>query len=96
MQPVVVGVGHGGVHRKVTTPLSLTLDDLRAMPQREVHLPITCVRGWSATGRWRGVWMADVLAAAGAQQLARLSPLHAELSPAGQGLVDDAIALGRT
>jgi DMSO/TMAO reductase YedYZ molybdopterin-dependent catalytic subunit len=56
------------VDGNVATPLSLSLDDLRAMPQREVHLPITCVEGWSATGRWRGVPVAELLAAAGARE----------------------------
>lgn len=52
--------------RGARIPLSLSLADLQAMPQREVTLPITCVEGWSATGRWRGVRLADVLDRAGA------------------------------
>lgn len=55
------------VDGNVTTPLSLSLDDLRALPQHEVRLPITCVEGWSATGRWRGVRVADLLRLAGAR-----------------------------
>lgn len=51
----------------VDRPLSLSLDDLRSMRQHEVALPITCVEGWSATGHWRGVRLADVLARAGAR-----------------------------
>jgi hypothetical protein len=54
------------VDGRVRTPLSLSLADLRAMPQREAALPITCVEGWSATGRWRGVAVADLLRLAGA------------------------------
>jgi hypothetical protein len=45
---------------------SLTYDDLRAMPQHTVDLPIACVEGWSAMGRWSGVRMIEVLRAAGA------------------------------
>lgn len=56
------------VDGKVRRPLSLSLDDLREMPQREVELPITCVEGWSAVGRWRGVSIADVLHAAGSRE----------------------------
>lgn len=41
-----------------------TLEDLRALPQHTVDLPIACVEGWSAQGRWSGVRVADVLAAA--------------------------------
>lgn len=44
----------------------LTLADLRAMPQHTVDLPIACVEGWSAEGRWSGVRVSDVLAGAGA------------------------------
>lgn len=47
------------------TPISFTLDDLRAMPQREATLPIACVEGWSASARWRGVSVRDVLELAG-------------------------------
>ena len=39
-----------------------TLADLRALPQHTVDLPISCVEGWSAQGRWSGVRVADVLA----------------------------------
>ena len=45
---------------------SLSYDDLRAMPQHTVGLPIACVEGWSAHGTWSGVRMTDVLRAAGA------------------------------
>ncbi len=50
----------------VATPLSLSLDDLRAMPQRSAELPIACVEGWSASARWRGVPVRDLLDLAGA------------------------------
>ncbi|MGH9231614.1 MAG: molybdopterin-dependent oxidoreductase, partial [Acidimicrobiales bacterium] len=46
--------------------LELSLDDLRALPQREARLPIACVEGWSASARWRGVPVRDLLARAGA------------------------------
>lgn len=45
---------------------SLSLADLRALPQHTVDLPIACVEGWSAQGTWSGVRLADVLRAAGA------------------------------
>lgn len=47
-------------------PYALSLADLRALPQHEVELPITCVEGWSASGRWRGVRLRDLLDRAGA------------------------------
>jgi DMSO/TMAO reductase YedYZ molybdopterin-dependent catalytic subunit len=45
--------------------LELTLDDLTAFPQRNQRLPITCVEGWSASGTWTGVQLADLLEEAG-------------------------------
>ncbi len=45
----------------VRRPLSLTLDQLRAMPQRTATLPIACVEGWSANRHWTGVPLADLL-----------------------------------
>jgi DMSO/TMAO reductase YedYZ molybdopterin-dependent catalytic subunit len=56
-------VVEGAVDRR----LELSLDDLRALPQREAELPIACVEGWSASARWRGVPVRDLLAAAGAR-----------------------------
>jgi DMSO/TMAO reductase YedYZ molybdopterin-dependent catalytic subunit len=54
------------VEGNVTTPSSLSIADLRRLPLREAVLPIACVDGWSASGRWRGVPLGDLLAAAGA------------------------------
>ena len=49
---------------------ALSLAELRALPQHGARLPIACVEGWSATARWRGVRVGDLLAlvdAAGAE-----------------------------
>lgn len=54
------------VDGSVPTPLSLSLEQLRALPQSHARLPITCVDGWSASGDWRGVAVRDLLGAAGA------------------------------
>ena len=54
------------VEGAVTTMLSLTLDELRALPQHEANLPITCVEGWSRSATWRGIAVRDLLALAGA------------------------------
>jgi len=37
--------------------------DLEALPQVSVTLPIACVEGWSASGTWTGVRVADLVAA---------------------------------
>ncbi|WP_127480855.1 molybdopterin-dependent oxidoreductase [Nocardioides pantholopis] len=41
--------------------VELSLDDLRALPQRTESLPIACVEGWSAGGEWTGVRLRDLL-----------------------------------
>ena len=49
-----------------------SLDELRAMPQRNVRLPITCVEGWSTNADWSGVRVSDLLAAVDAPAESRL------------------------
>lgn len=43
----------------------LTLDDLRALPQVSYVATHTCMQGWSATSRWTGVRIQDVIAQLG-------------------------------
>ena len=50
----------------VPRSLSLSLAELRALPQRDATLPIACVEGWSADGAWGGVAVRDLLDRAGA------------------------------
>ncbi|MGW4320489.1 molybdopterin-dependent oxidoreductase [Streptomyces sp. NPDC004684] len=71
-------------------PYTLTLDDLRALPQHEVELPIACVEGWSKSARWTGVRVADLLERAGAPRPARV--LVVSLQPRGAYRVSE---LGR-
>jgi DMSO/TMAO reductase YedYZ molybdopterin-dependent catalytic subunit len=52
---------------QVDRPLSLSLEDLRRLPQHEASLPIACVEGWSAQARWRGVRLSEVLRRAGSR-----------------------------
>jgi DMSO/TMAO reductase YedYZ molybdopterin-dependent catalytic subunit len=61
------------VEGKVDRRLELSLDELRAMPQRSATLPIACVEGWSSSGTWTGVPMRDLLRAAGAAAGASVS-----------------------
>ncbi len=44
---------------------SLSLEELRGMPQHDAILPITCVEGWSAVGHWSGVRLRDLLEQSG-------------------------------
>jgi Oxidoreductase molybdopterin binding domain len=53
----------GAVDRR----LELSLADLRALAQHAATLPIACVEGWSASARWRGVRVRELLDAAGAR-----------------------------
>jgi hypothetical protein len=51
---------------RVARPVSLTVDQLLALPAHDAHLPIACVEGWSYSARWSGVRVRDLLAMAGA------------------------------
>ncbi len=51
--------------RHVPTPLSLELDQVRALPHRTATLPIACVEGWSTNQTWDGVPLLDLLRLAG-------------------------------
>ena len=48
----------------VERPLSLSLDDIRRLPQRTQITRHDCVEGWSAIGEWSGPQLALILAAA--------------------------------
>ncbi|WP_329406216.1 molybdopterin-dependent oxidoreductase [Streptomyces sp. NBC_00704] len=60
-------------------PCTLTLDELRAMPQHEVELPIACVEGWSKSARWSGVRVVDLLDRAGTPAHARVRVVSLQL-----------------
>lgn len=52
----------------VERPVSLSLEQLRALPFHRVRLPISCVEGWSADATWGGVRLRDVLRMAGVSE----------------------------
>lgn len=60
---------------RVSRPLSLTLAQLQALPQRRATLPIACVEGWSASATWTGVPLRDLLDLADADHDAEIK-LH--------------------
>jgi DMSO/TMAO reductase YedYZ molybdopterin-dependent catalytic subunit len=60
------------VEGNVPEPLALSLDELRALPQHSATLPIACVEGWSASRRWTGVQLRELLTRAGAPDNARV------------------------
>ena len=45
--------------------VSLTREQVAALPQRSAVLPIACVEGWSVTARWSGVRLTDLARLAG-------------------------------
>lgn len=55
----------------VARPLSLSMADIRAMPQRTQITRHDCVEGWSAIGQWTGPRLGGILAAAGLRDGAR-------------------------
>lgn len=52
---------------RVARPLELTLEQVKALPQTTVTLPIQCVLGWSASPTWTGVRLRDLLELAGVE-----------------------------
>jgi methionine sulfoxide reductase catalytic subunit len=49
------------VHGLVKHPLSLSLDDIRALPDQTQITKHNCVQGWSGVAKWRGVRVAEIL-----------------------------------
>jgi len=60
------------VSGRVNRPLSLTVEQLLALPYHEASLPIACVEGWSYSAHWRGVRVRDLLAMAEAPDNGRV------------------------
>ena len=55
----------------VDKPLSLSMEQIRALPQRTQITRHDCVEGWSAIGQWTGPQLAALLAMAGVQEAAK-------------------------
>ena len=51
----------------VDHPLTLTYNDLLALPQYDRLMPLNCVEGWNFTAKWTGPSLKDILAKAGAK-----------------------------
>ncbi len=79
--------------------LSLSLAELAALPRHDAVLPIACVEGWSASARWSGVRLRDVLALAGIPAGSRLQVVSLETgwlyarSPVGPSVAADPLTL---
>ncbi|MEZ5117816.1 MAG: molybdopterin-dependent oxidoreductase [Candidatus Nanopelagicales bacterium] len=55
-----------------------SLADLQRLPQTQVDLPIACVEGWSATGRWSGIRLRDLLDRSGVPESATVRTVSLE------------------
>lgn len=77
---VLAAIHDPGWRLTVLGPRELTLsrDELLAMPQHTVKLPIACVEGWSASATWSGVRVRDLLDRAGAPHDATLRVVSLE------------------
>ncbi len=53
------------LHLSGERSISLTREQLLALPQHSYDLPIACVEGWSTTQRWTGVRLRDLAALSG-------------------------------
>ena len=71
----------------VAHPLSLSMDDIRALPARTQITRHDCVEGWSCIGEWSGPQLSRILAAASPKPEARYvvfycaDPMTAEGDP---------------
>lgn len=59
------------VNGLVERPLSLTMGEVRALPQRSQITRHDCVEGWSSIGQWRGARLGALLDRAGLRPEAR-------------------------
>lgn len=64
------------VNGMVDTPLSLSMDEIRALPQRTQITRHDCVEGWSAIAEWTGPQLSHILEMAGVQEGANFALFH--------------------
>jgi DMSO/TMAO reductase YedYZ molybdopterin-dependent catalytic subunit len=64
------------VSGQVKKGLSLTYDDVLALPSYEKLITLYCVEGWDATVLWKGALLKDIIAAAEAEKSANTVIFH--------------------
>jgi DMSO/TMAO reductase YedYZ molybdopterin-dependent catalytic subunit len=81
----------------VARPISLSIADLKRLPQRTQITRHDCVEGWSAIGKWTGVPLGLILKSVGLAPNARFAVFHCaddlEGSEDGSGLYYESIDL---
>ena len=77
------------VHGIVEHELSLSLEELRALPARTQITRHDCAEGWSCIGKWTGVPLGEILSRAGVRPEARFVVFHcADTLDDGESSVD--------
>ena len=69
---------------EVDNPLSLSYEDLLALPTHEYRVRISCVSGWTERPIWRGPRVADILALAGERSVSKSVAFQAIRNEGGQ------------
>jgi DMSO/TMAO reductase YedYZ molybdopterin-dependent catalytic subunit len=72
----------------VDHPLTLTYDDLLALPQQDRLQDLDCVEGWSFTAKWTGPSLNDIFKAAGVKPEAKIVIFHTADVPSGYSSLD--------
>jgi DMSO/TMAO reductase YedYZ molybdopterin-dependent catalytic subunit len=72
----------------VDHPLTLTYDDLLALPQYDRLMPLDCVEGWSFTAKWTGPSLNDIFGAAGVKPEAKIVIFHTTDASTGYSSLD--------
>jgi DMSO/TMAO reductase YedYZ molybdopterin-dependent catalytic subunit len=76
------------VNGLVDHPLTLTYDDLLALPQQDRLMDLDCVEGWSFTAKWTGPSLNDIFKAAGVKPEAKIVIFHTADVPSGYSSLD--------
>jgi DMSO/TMAO reductase YedYZ molybdopterin-dependent catalytic subunit len=79
----------------VDRPLTLTYDDLLALPQQDRLMPLNCVEGWSFTAKWTGPSLKDIFALAGVKPGAKIVIFHTTDASTGYSSLDLAYVMDK-
>jgi DMSO/TMAO reductase YedYZ molybdopterin-dependent catalytic subunit len=84
----------------VEHPLTLTYNDLLALPQVDQLMPLDCVEGWNFTAKWTGPTLNSIFAGAGIKPEGKIVIFHTADVPSGYSsltlpyLTDNKIIIG--
>jgi DMSO/TMAO reductase YedYZ molybdopterin-dependent catalytic subunit len=72
----------------VDHPLTLTYDDLLALPQQDRLMPLNCVEGWNFTAKWTGPSLKGIFTMAGVKPEAKIVIFHTTDASTGYSSLD--------